>query len=180
VHVGDTLSQVAPQAIADAAFIAAARQDVPALLAEIDALRRQLAECQAQAEEAQRESYRRGADADRAVADARRERDAARAEAVELRRQLATCQELRLAELALGTQSDAVLERAISEAAELRRQLAAMTIRYEAMRRSEDVATLRWGEAWADADDLRRQLAEAQAEIARLRDEAALLRGDTA
>jgi len=101
---------IGPQAIADAAFIAAARQDVPALLAEIDALRRQLAECQAQAEEAQRESYRRGADADRAVADARRERDAARAEAVELRRQLAETQDSAANGWARAAASPALIE----------------------------------------------------------------------
>lgn len=43
VHVGETLSQVAPQAIADAAFIAAAREAVPALVAEVRRLRAELA-----------------------------------------------------------------------------------------------------------------------------------------
>lgn len=47
VHVGEKLSQVAPQAIADAAFIAAAREAVPALVAEVRRLRAELAAAQA-------------------------------------------------------------------------------------------------------------------------------------
>jgi len=115
VHVGDTLSQVAPQAIADAAFIAAARQDVPALLAEIADLRRQL--------------HARIVAADRAVADARRERDDLRRQLTEAQAEIAAVRRLE-SELygmraQLGDSRDlrAQLE---SDNIELRRQLAEM------------------------------------------------------
>ena len=91
------------------------------LAAENADLRRQLATCQADAPKwlrSQNTQLRRAAQAFEAQLSRTEDENA------DLRRQLATCQEVRLAELALSTQSDALLERAIAEAADLRRQLA--------------------------------------------------------
>ena len=152
---------------ANMAFIAAARQAVPELLAEAAALRRQL-------EHANR--WR-----DVAIVEA----NEARAEAADLRRQLAEVQ----AEIAAFVPMRAAANAAIAEAADLRRQLAEVQAEIAAVPRPEigelcdlignstTAISLDCPAGWAvrewletyDAADLRRQFEQERVEIGMLR-----------
>jgi chromosome segregation ATPase len=93
------------------------------------------------------------------IAGLKAERDAAIAENADLRRQLAEAQEARLAEVAMSVSANLALHRNTEEAATLLRQLAHMT-------QWRDSALVDGNEARAEAADLRRQLAEARAQLA--------------